>query len=552
MEISEYQQLFLSEAREILQLQNKTLVELEKNPADVSLFHELFRLSHTFKSMAQTMGYDNIAQLTHSMESTLAVLKSEVPQAETDIVNLLFKSLDTLDTLIEDVQGNKIEPIDVAPLIERFDLLASTISSNKGKSKKTKTSRSESSDNLYREVNEGKDIEATASTGEIQSVRIPLTHLDSLMDITGELAINKIQLDRISKAIENETLEEVVAQMSRLTSQLQDQMMQIRLIPLEHIFSPYHRLVRDIAVAQKKEIDLIIEGSNIGLDRSIQDEINEPLIHIIKNAVTHGIEEPKLRKKLGKERRGTIKLIARREKNSVVLELSDDGRGMDIEEIKEAAIATGVISEEELLDLTEEEIAMLITYPGYTRAKTVTEAAGRGMGLNVSRVKVESLGGTLNIDSKPKEGTTIFLKLPLTMAIVQAMLIGIENETYCIPLSFIAETIKVSKQAIRTMEHHDIISYRDSVLPLIQLRKKLGFPTSGQQSNNGKIPIVVVEVGSNKAGLIVDRLLGQQDVVIKTLTGMLTRIKNTSGATILGTGKVALIIDIASLFKKEI
>ncbi len=204
--------------------------------------------------------------------------------------------------------------------------------------------------------------------------------------------------------------------------------------------------------------------------------------------------------------------------------------------------------------LTPEEIIMLITYPGYSRAKSVTETAGRGMGLNVARIKVESLGGELKINSAPNEGTTFTLKLPLTMAIIQTLLIGLENETYCIPLSQVVETIKVSPNVLKTMEHREIISYRDSVLPLIRLRETFGFPSkngelkkSARGSMNSTVSIVVVEMGSRRAGLIVDQFLGQQDAVIKSLTGIMTQIKYVSGATILSTGKVALIIDVHSL-----
>jgi two-component system chemotaxis sensor kinase CheA len=312
--------------------------------------------------------------------------------------------------------------------------------------------------------------------------------------------------------------------------------------------------MRDIAADQNKEVDLIVEGSNIGLDRSIQDEINEPLLHLLKNAVTHGIEEPEERERLNKPRRGQIKLLARRERNFVVMEFSDDGRGIDIEEIRKVALNRRIVTREELSALTPKEVVMLITYPGYSRAKKVTEAAGRGVGLNASRIKVESFGGTLDIDSRPNGGTTFRIKLPLTMATVQAMLVGVAEETYCIPLSYIAETIKVSGQEIKTIEHHEVISYRDSVLPLLRLREKLGFSTSRFQppasdtlNRMSAMRVVVVEGGSKKAGLAVDSLLGQQDVVVKPLTGILKEIKGISGATILGTGKAALIVDVPSL-----
>ncbi len=548
MKVSEYKQLFLSETQEILNSLNNVLVDLEKEPSNTALLNELFRQSHTLKSMAQSMGYEEIATLTHSMETTLTSLRSPGSKAEKDIVDLLFKSLDALADLIEEKAKGKAKKVKVAPLVERFEEIASTVGKDKRKPIDKKRPELEL-DNID---------SSTRSLGEVQAVRVPLTQLDNLMDLTGELAINRIRLSQIAQTIADTALEETVAQFTRLTSQLQDQMMQVRLVPLEYIFAPYPRMVRDIAVGQKKEADFLIEGAHIGLDRSIQDQINEPLLHLLKNAVIHGIEEPKERERLKKPRRGKIKLSARRERNFVVIELSDDGRGIDIEEIKKVAIQTGIITAEELSALGPKEVIMLTTYPGYSRAKKVTEAAGRGVGLNASKVMVESLGGTLDIDTRPNEGTTFSIKLPLTMAIAQAMLVGIEDETYCIPLSYIAETIKVSPQDIKTMGHNEMISYRDTVLPLIRLRERFGFAFSGLHSpvadvstDSPAMPVVVVEEGTKKVGLIVDSFLGQQEVVIKPLTGLLKEIKGASGATILGTGKPALIMDVSSLLQKE-
>jgi two-component system chemotaxis sensor kinase CheA len=547
MELSEYKQLFLSEAEEILSESNNVLVKLEKEPANKDLLNDLFRQSHTLKSMAQSMGYEEITGLTHSMEATLSLLRAGTLTAEKPTVDLLFRSLDALGELIEAVKGGEAKKVEVAPLVERFKKISSSVS--KGERKPSVARRERSSQDKDERTPKGE------KHGEVQSIRMPLSKLDSLMDITGELSINKIRLIQAAQAVENSALEEAVAQISRLTSQLQDQMMQIRLVPLEYIFRPYSRLVRDMAVNQHKEVDLIIEGSDIGLDRSIQNEINEPLLHLLKHAVIHGIEEPEERERLKKQRRGRIKLTAKRERNFVLIELSDDGWGIDINEIKETALKSGIITKEDLSALSPKEIVTLITYPGFSRAKKVTEAAGRGVGLNASRIKVESLGGTLNIDTEPNQGTVFTLKLPLTMATVQAMLVGVADEAYCIPLSYISETIKVSPQDIKTIEHHEVISYRETVLPLLRLAEKFGFaasksqpPASDNSSRIPSMPVVVVEGGSKKAGLVVESLLGQQEAIIKPLTGILKGIKGASGTTILGTGKVALIVDVPSFF----
>ena len=545
--ISEYQQLFLSEARELINSANNVLVNLEKDPANSALLQELFRQSHTLKSIAQSMGYEQIVKLTHSAETTLALLRKGELKAEKDTINLLFQALDTLGNLIDETPNGKGKMAQVAHLLERFDEATSAVIKEHKKPAKEREVK------LKLDEIEPGEIEMR-QTGEVQTVRVPLTQLDNIMDVVGELTINRIRLSRIAQTLENPPLEETVAQISRLSSQLQEQMMQVRLVPLGYIFAPYPRLVRDMAVNQKKEVDFLIEGSHIGLDRSIQDEINEPLLHLIKNAVIHGIEEPEEREKLKKTRRGKIKLAARRERNFVVVELSDDGRGMDIDDVKNVALKKGFVTAETLSSLTPTEVVMLTTYPGYSSTQKVTEAAGRGVGLNASRLKVESLGGTLNIETLPHEGTVFSIKLPLTMAIVQVLLVGIAEETYCIPLSYIAETIKVSPQEVKTIERHEIISYRDTALPLVRLREKSGLlPLSSRQATLDistripTIPVVVVGEGSQKVGLVVDSLLGQQEAVIKPLTGILKKSRGISGATILGTGRVAPILDIPSL-----
>ncbi|MEE8382571.1 MAG: chemotaxis protein CheA, partial [Thermodesulfobacteriota bacterium] len=405
---------------------------------------------------------------------------------------------------------------------------------------------------------QAEEIFSSISSSEAQTVRVPLADLDSLANMVGELVINRIRLVQIAQAIENNSLAETVAQMSRLISQLQDHSMEMRLVPLDYIFAPYPRMVRDMAVGYNKEVDLLINVSGIGLDRSIQDEINEPLLHLLKNAVIHGIEEPGDRKRQKKPARGKIKLLARRERDFVVIELSDDGKGIDIEEVKEVSVRRGFISKEELSALSPREVIMLTTYPGYSRAKKVTEAAGRGVGLNAAKVKVESLGGSLKIDSKLGEGTILSIKLPMTTAVLPTMLVGIGGETYCIPLSSIIETIKVSAGDIKTIEQHQVISHRDTVLPLIRLRERFGFassrtspPSSRVEGRISTLSLVVVEAGGRKAGLVVDSLLGQQEVVIKPLSGILREIEAASGATILATGKVALIVDVTSLLSKR-
>ncbi len=530
MDTSEYRELFLSEAQEILDAVNSSLVELEKTPDDEAQLQDVFRRIHTLKSMAQTMEHTEIAQLAHSMEAALALLRTGQAKADRDTVDLLFRSLDALAMLVDGARTGKPAEVDIGPLVDRFDEMTSAAPGRKVRGRKATS-----------------DEKPTfpSSSGGVQTVRVPLATLDGLMDLVGELSISGLRLRRICQSMDDGRLMDTVEQISRQTSQIQDQIMRIRLVPLEHIFVPYPRMVRDLAVSQHKEVDLQIEGSDIGLDRSIQDEINEPLLHLLKNAVVHGIEEPRARQSAGKSSRGTIRLAARRERDDVIIELADDGRGIDVDRIKEIAVEKGFATEEELSGLTRKETMMLLTVPGLSSATKITGSAGRGVGLNAVRNKVEAFGGALDIDGRPNEGTTVSIRLPLTRAIIQTLLVGVAQETYCIPLAYVTETMRISPAETRNVEDHELISYRGTVLPLVGLREKLGFSPSPAAAT--RAPVVVVEVGPKRAGLVVEDLLGQQQTIVKPLTGILNAIEGVTGSTILASGKVALVLDVPSL-----
>ena len=401
------------------------------------------------------------------------------------------------------------------------------------------------------------------SRPESQMVRVPLNKLDNLMDMVGELVINKLRLKNIAKELNHEPMDEALDQLSRLANDLQTEIIDVRLVPMDYIFNRFPRLVRDLAVQEKKEVDFVVEGADIGLDRTILDEINTPLVHLLKNSVAHGIELPEERKKAGKNPIGKVILSARRERAFVMIELSDDGRGMDVELIKKNAIQTGIISEEEASKLSAEDALMLITLPGFSTSVAVTEASGRGVGMNAVKTTVESFGGFLTVESNPHEGSRFILKLPLSMAIIQALLVGVANETYAIPLVNITEIVTIKPAIIKMVEHHEVIPYHDEVLPLIRLRERFGFVTKNSAADylpvgtetgemdrktTKRLSVVVVEMGRKKAGLVVDRFPEKQEVVIKTLTEPLKNMRGIAGATILANGKVALIVDVNALF----
>lgn len=380
----------------------------------------------------------------------------------------------------------------------------------------------------------------------MRTIRVDIDRLDDLMNLVGELVINKTRLVQIGSVYKLTELDETLAQIGRITNELQAVVMKLRMVPIEHVFNRFPRMVRDLAREEGKEVEFIIEGKETELDRTVIDEIGDPLVHLLRNAVDHGIESPEEREKLGKPRKGLLKLSARHEGNYVVIEVQDDGRGMDIEKIKRKALERGVATIEELERMSENEILMLTTLPGFSTSERVTEVSGRGVGLDVVKSKVEALNGVLEIQTEKGKGTRVIVKLPLTLAIIQALLTKVGEEIYAIPLANIDETLSITPQDIKLVRNQEVILLRGSVLPLVKLHELLDVPV--EVSKNGEeYAVVVARVGERRAGLVVDSLIGQQEIVIKSLGKLLKGIRGISGATILGDGKVALILDVIPL-----
>jgi two-component system, chemotaxis family, sensor kinase CheA len=382
---------------------------------------------------------------------------------------------------------------------------------------------------------------------KIEFIRLPIQRVDIIMNLIEELVINKIRLKRIAQKTSDKDLIENVGRIDRNISSLQNQIMEIRLIPLEYIYSNYPRLVRNLSSEEGKEVDLILEGGSIGIDKMIIDEINEALIHIIRNAIYHGLETPEIREQNNKPKIGQLKISSRREKNFVYISIEDDGKGLDEDQIKKMAIEKKLITEEKANSLSREEIFNLLTSPNFSSSDVVTKTAGRGVGLDAVITKLLAYEGNLSITSVKSKGTTFTIKLPLSMAIIESLLIKISDQVFAIALNYIVEIIHVEKEKVKDFENNPLIPYRDEVLPLIDLGKKIGFINEKQDDNNKSFSVVVVEVNNQKAGLIVDALIAHQEVVIKSLKGMLKKVDGFGGATILGSGKAALILDIATI-----
>ncbi|MEA1908616.1 MAG: chemotaxis protein CheA [Euryarchaeota archaeon] len=378
----------------------------------------------------------------------------------------------------------------------------------------------------------------------VQSVRVNIEKLDALVNMVGELVINKIRLLEVQSTHQIKELDETVSNIDRLTNDLRDEVMQMRMVPVDQIFNRFPRMVRDLAKKKDKEIEVVLEGRDIELDRTVLDEIGEPLVHLIRNCVDHGIESADVRESSGKPARGIIRLIARREKNHVDIKVADDGGGIDPDKLRAKAVSKGLIGQEEAGAMSDENALMLIFAPGFSTAEAITDISGRGVGMDVVKTSIEALGGSVSLESDVGVGTTVTLKLPLTMAIIQALLVEVAQNVYAVPISSVLETISVQTASIRVMGQQKLITLRGSVLPLMWVQDLFG-----NVSGNGheEVTAVVVDRGGQQVGLVVDSLIGQQEIAIKSLSGMLAGVKGFAGATILGDGKVIMILDVASM-----
>jgi two-component system chemotaxis sensor kinase CheA len=378
----------------------------------------------------------------------------------------------------------------------------------------------------------------------VQTVRVGIQRLDSLMNLVGELVINKIRLMQLTSENNFHLLEETLAGLDHLTNELQEEVIASRMVPLEQIFNRFPRMVRDFAKKEVKEIELIMTGSDIELDRTVLDEVGDPLVHILRNCMDHGIEPPEIRKKQGKNSMGTISLTARRERSYVVIEIEDDGKGMDPEKFREVMVNMGTMTKEEVAKLSDTEVLNFSYLPGFSTAEKVTEVSGRGVGMDVVKTKIESMGGKVRIESKIGEGTKITLKLPLTVAIVQSQIVKVGKDTYAIPITNVIRDVIIRKDQIRTIQSEEVVVVRDEVVPLVRLHKLFGVDSNG----SNELIVVVVERNGINVGLVVDSLIGKQEIIIKSLDNrFLKGLKGFAGATIMGDGNVSLILDVGTL-----
>ena len=395
----------------------------------------------------------------------------------------------------------------------------------------------------------GRKSRENGQEAEVKSVRIHIDKLDAVVNLVGELVINKSRLVQIGREQEIEELRSTMAVVDRTISDLQYEVTQMRMIPVEHVFNRFPKLVRDIYRTQGKELEFIVAGKEIELDRTVLDEIVDPIVHLLRNSVDHGIELPEERERNGKRRKGVITLAAKRETGHVTICVEDDGKGMDPVKLREKAVSKGLITAQEAAKLSDEDVLKLIFMPGFSTAEKATEVSGRGVGMEVVKTKIEALGGFVDMQSKKGVGTRIMLKLPLTTAIIQALLVNVCNKTYAIPLSNVREIVSIYTDSIKTIRGAEVITLRGSILPLVMLHALFELATANADNGNhkDKLVVVVVERSEGRIGLVVDAALEQQEIVVKPPDERLQGAAGLGGFTILGDGNVVPILDISTL-----
>jgi two-component system chemotaxis sensor kinase CheA len=521
---------------------NHHLLELEREPGAEEPVRAIFRAVHTVKGMAATMGYQAVADLAHELESVLDRVRRGEQAVTPALMDALFESADALEMAVERSAKGEGEALDLSALVER--LRAIGLEDAREEEDPGEVAAEGATGVVSRPAaTEGAGEQTARPTpSATRSVRIDLRRLDTLMNLMGELVIARGRLAELVAPIDDGAIGETMAQASRLIGELQDEIMLCRMVPVGQVFDRYPRLVRDSARALGKDVSFTMVGNEIELDRSMLVEIGDPLVHLLRNAVDHGIETPEARLAAGKPARGSLTLSVARERSTVTIRVMDDGRGVDREKVLERARATGLV-EASRTELSDDELVRLISRSGFTTAERVTDISGRGVGIDAVMNRVRSMGGAVEIRSKAGEGTTVTVRLPLTLAIVRALLARVRDEVYAVPMAHVNETVELVPQALRRVRGREVMTMRDDVLPLIRFDELVRLPAAGDDARQ----VIVLEVGERRAGLVVDELTGQQDIVVKQFDPVRNAVSLFSGATILSDGAPALIVDVGSL-----
>lgn len=570
----EYKEIFLAEAQESYEELNNLFTELEKDINNKSAVDAIFRITHTLKGNAMGMGFTKIAELSHVMEDVFNEVKSGRLKLDSIIFNSLFKANDILGQLINAL--NTGEDIKYKGIKTKLEVLLKNNKSNTSSETTETTNEIKSSnpetqnDTVELNSQEIKDQELIPEEIEEENVeqkivlsdvvQVPVRKLDALLNIIGELIIEKdtltaLNLDRGYQSTD-------LARLHRITSDLQYGIMDVRLVQIGFLFNKFHRILRDVAVIENKKVDLILEGTEIEIDRNILRIMSDSLVHLVRNSVSHGIESPQKRLERGKPETGKVTLKASNEKDTVYIEVCDDGNGIDLNVIKRKAIEKGIISPDYAKIMSDDEVMMCLFEPGFSNAEKITEVSGRGVGMDVVKRSVESIGGKITIETELGKGSVFTLSLPSSMAVKGALLFELNKQSFAIALNHTEAVISLQRKDIHKISTGLISKYLGKTISIIFLNDLFKSNTNTNVTSDGffhntfdnlkedqKLDVVIVSYDKHLVGFVVDKLMQQKEIVEKALEKPVQHIQLFSGATILGDGNICLVLDVAGILK---
>ncbi|MCX6135342.1 MAG: chemotaxis protein CheA [Ignavibacteriales bacterium] len=580
-EMAEIVESFIVESNEILDKLGQNLMDLEKTPTDAELHNVIFRAVHTLKGTSSFLGFEQMTGLSHKFEDVLNKIRKGELQVTSDKMDVMFEGYDLLKELLRRIETKDGTPVDIHDVAAKLEAIAQgkTVESSRKVNaapavvapvepekeeavvveEPTDSAKPPAEDPAMKAADGpvGQTAQVQLAKAADTSIRVDVARLDSLMDLVGELVLGRNRLSQITHQMnEHEEgfaavreLAETNSHIDFITTELQMAVMKTRMLPIAKVFNKLPRLIREVSKEMGKEIDLIVVGEETELDKTLIEELNDPMVHLLRNAGDHGVECPQDRIAAGKPARGTVTVRAEHEGNHIVISVQDDGKGMDPDKLRQKAIEKGLTTEALARELSTKEIFNFVFAPGFSTAQKVTNVSGRGVGMDVVKTNILKLKGTIDIESELNKGSKFIIKLPLTLAIIQALLVEVNKEVFSIPLDSVHEVVRVGQQELSTINGREVIRLRNSVLPLARLSEIFGMRQNGNGKRGGEMYVVVVGLAEQRLGIVVDSLLGQKEVVIKSLGDYLGNVRGIAGSTILGDGRVIMIVDVGELMK---
>ena len=576
-------QEFLIESEELLEGMNQDLVALEQAPDDTELLNRIFRALHTIKGTSGFLNFDPVVRLSHRAEDVLNTLRRSEVEFSRRIMDALLAARDQLSIMLQDIREGGLKDYALDGLIAELeavqkpapapsrlgdilvaegviapgalqDVLQQQAQSGEIRKigellvEKGLASQTDVSNALARQKRQADSVIAA------QTMRVDVRKLDELIDLVGELVLERNRLFQLSRELSmgrlemqhlTEAFSQSTARLSFITEELQAAGLRARMVPIDTVFRKFPRLVRDVAHNLKKEVDLLVSGEDTELDKTMVEMIGDPLVHLVRNSLDHGLELPDVRESAGKPRKGTIRLEARQEGDQIIISVADDGAGIDPARIAKKAMEKGLVTADRLRTMTTREILDFVFLPGFSTAEKISDLSGRGVGMDVVRSNLTKLNGTIELESKLGAGTTVFLRLPLTLAILPVLLVEVGNEIYALPLRSVVETARIRATELHRFEGSELLHLRGETVPLLRLRQI--FKVQYRADEKGSDKVVILGIGERRFALLVDNLIGQESTVIKPLGSYLHHCSGIAGATISGDGRVRLVLDPADL-----